>query len=323
MALLLEQSGGLLRWRRRSAKIMVVTWIFTTILLRHFYNSSLYSFMAKEKDSNDFPKSMEELLIREDIPLLSPASFLSELNWIFGREAETKMALRLIKFYMKILYKSSFIFGIDGVYEKSLHQASNGCPINTTYFTVNHNKTADRRIANDFSSDRNFKEKRFTQFAFMCEGNYEKSLKGGFIAQTGTNNRVVVPKQKPFLRVFNFWYAFPNFSTHSFYKFVGYFVQSGLHDLATSRYKILKQLQLLESLNYGRKLGISNGSLFSYLFLSQKQGDMDDDDNHKREHASAKVSEFVGTFILTGFMVGLSFMILIFEVGKSLFKEKK
>ncbi|CAL8092067.1 unnamed protein product [Orchesella dallaii] len=319
---LLVQGGELLRWiRGKWGKITITTWIFTTLFLRQFYNSSLYSFMAKEKESNDFPKSMEELLVRKDIPLLSPASFLSELSWIYARETDRGLALRLIKFYMKILPKSSFILGNHEMYIRALQQASNGSLVRSIKINFRAPRNQAKNRLSTPRIERSIKETRFNQFAVMCVGDCEMSLKGVFLGKTRLNNQIIVPKQRPFFRVFQFWHAFPNFATVSFSNFLAYFVQSGLHDLAIGRYKMLKQLKLLESLNYGRKLGMSNGSLFSYIFLSKKDEKVFN--SSLTEHASAKVSEFVGTFILTGFMFGLSLVILIFEVGKSMFKDSK
>ncbi|CAL8092076.1 unnamed protein product [Orchesella dallaii] len=308
---LLVQGGDLLRWiRRRWGKMIMTIWIFTTLFLRNFYNSSLYSFMAKEKEANDFPRSMEELLGQDDVPLLAPTSFLNELHWIYRRETDIdiKLALGLAKFYTKLVDKSFFL--LERKYIQSLQQASNASFINTWYFTVIRNQTENNRGIPD--AIRNSEEKRFTQFAAMCEGDCEMSLKGVFLGETMLNNRIIVPKQIPFFRTFKFWFAFPSFASLSFSKFLGYFVQSGLHDLATSRYKMLKQLQLLESLNCGRKLGMSNGSLFSYLFLSKNEGEVCE--SNTKEHAPAKVSEFVGSFIVVGCLFGLALVILIYEV---------
>ncbi|CAL8127817.1 unnamed protein product [Orchesella dallaii] len=73
---LLEQDAGY-GFRKGGfwAKTIVIGWMLSAILLRNFYNSSLYSMIAAEREPNDYPHTLQELLDDKDFEFLVPSGY--------------------------------------------------------------------------------------------------------------------------------------------------------------------------------------------------------------------------------------------------------
>ncbi|CAL8092251.1 unnamed protein product [Orchesella dallaii] len=123
-SILLEQDGGELKQSRFQAKVITMMWIFCTILLRQFYNSSLYSFITAEPKPTDLPQSVHEVLNRMDFDLLIPSSFIREMLQVFLKDEDSTLPLQLTKLYLNIIHKSYFINGL--LHIPTLRNASSG-----------------------------------------------------------------------------------------------------------------------------------------------------------------------------------------------------
>jgi len=86
-------------------------------------------------------------------------------------------------------------------------------------------------------------------------------------------------------------------------------VESGLFKLMISRYRKRKKLILLRELNKIMGMKMSNATLFNYVLLARKY-------QTTKEEVATKISAFVGTFVITGFMLSVATLLFVFETGK-------
>ncbi|CAL8128504.1 unnamed protein product [Orchesella dallaii] len=119
------------------------------------------------------------------------------------------------------------------------------------------------------SQDEVATQRKFSKVALMCEGDCDSKRNVALVNQKTMFQ--IVPKQEPFFKRFEFWtVASSNFATLRFRRFLGTFVHSGIYDFAINRYQMWQKFKLLVALNINENLGMSNGSLFSYIFLADK-----------------------------------------------------
>ncbi|CAL8128524.1 unnamed protein product [Orchesella dallaii] len=270
-SVLLEKEGGhQLKTRKGPQGIAMITvWIFSAIYLRHFYNSSLYSFMTSEQKPKDFPKSMDEVFERNDFDLILPYSFMrTKLSTLF-REQKANRAPQLVRLYRRLMNKSYFL--LDKVEVKTLQNVSDGKKAHVGFY-ISKDKNPITHPNPTFTW--NLGEKLFTKYATMCEEDCNRNRNLALVSQKKLHR--IEPQQTPFFRSFEYWTVRDsNFASLQFPKFLGSFVQSGIYALVINRYNTLQQLKLMQGLNAFRKLEMSNGSLFSYIFLAKMKLQMD------------------------------------------------
>ncbi|CAL8092247.1 unnamed protein product [Orchesella dallaii] len=304
----LEQDGGEFSGIRIQGKVITMTWIFCAILIRQFYNSSLYSFMTAEPKPTDLPQTMDEVFYRMDFDILIPSSFIRDLYTIFQMDEDSTLSPQLTKLYLKIIHKSYFMKG--WLHIPTLLNASNAkfaeiwqfpsprIPFNTS-----------KEIAEFAFSNRKNGKRKFSKFCVMCEENCEDKWNTAFFGQIKLHR--IVPKQRPFFRTTQFWILnHPNFATGGLSDFLGRIVQSGIHEFDMNNFTMLEHVQLLQSLNKFRQLGYSNGSLFSYVFLAEKK----EMHSAEKEISATNISALTGTFIIAAIMMGIAIIALLVEL---------
>ncbi|CAL8128807.1 unnamed protein product [Orchesella dallaii] len=298
VSILLGQScfEGALNRSKLCVKVLMIMWLLCADSLRNFYNSSLYSFMAAERVPNDFPRNMNQLLDRKDYDFLLTKYFSYELYFLL----QTKIPLQLENFYRKIFKKASFMkidYRIDQI--QTLRNATDGNNTEIQYFPPNHDRNC---IApNNFCLKEG--NKRFSKFAVLCRVNCERYWNVAFLGQKKMHR--INLNTMLFFRSFEFWFREVNaFASLRFSKFIGAFVESGLYDLSLGRYGMLNHVKLLHNLNHGRRLEMSNGSLFSYVLFKG------DERKEVEGEKSTKVSAFSGTFVITGGILALAIPVI-------------
>ncbi|CAL8130467.1 unnamed protein product [Orchesella dallaii] len=303
-SVLLEQDGDdQLRKVGRPGIFLMIISIFSAILLRQFYNSSLYTFMTAQTKSNDYPKNLGELLNRKNFDFILPDSFLTTLDKIASEDA-FNLPLKLEKIFVEILRKSKFV--IDGNLERALENASLGIK-SETFQMINEDKTVDRLATFLSNFDLKIESRKFSNFAILCKRSCDSEWNVVLFHQSRLE--MIVPKQEPFIREVQIWsQSYPSFSTVRFSVFLGSFVHSGLYDLGVQRFQMLEQLMAIRRFKYVHNRNISNGSLFSYIFLADKNTE----DENKEE--PTKLVAFKGTFILTSSVLFISTCIFVAEV---------
>ncbi|CAL8127808.1 unnamed protein product [Orchesella dallaii] len=137
---LFEQDEGY-RFRKGGfwAKIIVIGWILSSILLRNFYNSSLYSMIAAEREPNNYPHSLQELLGHKDFQFLvhDEACFdiwflLTDFQAAESSGYELNLPLQVAKLYASITLKASCMFPNENV--ETLQNVSIGNYARTYYY---------------------------------------------------------------------------------------------------------------------------------------------------------------------------------------------
>jgi len=160
--------------------------------------------------------------------------------------------------------------------------------------------------------------KRFNQFAVLCkQADCDSGWNAAFMGQTRFHRITSThSRQVPFFGIFTdleLWSApNANFAGISFAKFLGLFVQSGLYEKEVSHYQQFYKFERMKMLRlHFKSLGeVKNGSLFSYIFLANKNQDL----NSKDINGPNKLMAFRGISIVGGFMLGVSLIALIFEL---------
>jgi len=308
-ATLLEQSEERnLRVNWGWGKFLVVTWIFSTILLRNFYTSSLYSLLAAERVPTDFPSSMVEIIDSADYQLLMPLEICENILLKVGlfqyfEELKSKRNLpkELVLFYPKILRKSSCAAD-----EEVIQKAMQNGNVNVSYYLSKpHHPTSSLGVdVIDFIAA--FEERNFVKVGIACKHNCE----GNWNADREKPQHRIIPKQTPFYRIFEFWILYrPSFASNSFSAFLELLTQSGLHEFLVSQYRLWGQFEIQKRLGY-KYSGMNNGSLFSYVFLANRKRVEEED------MEPTTISVFRGTLILTSGMLSLAVLAFIFELWK-------
>jgi len=289
-----EQDGNIVSKSRLSLKAIMIIWIFSAIILRNFYNSSLYSFMATEKVPNDFPKSMGQLLKRNDFEFIMPYSFYNSLKKIRSISTVPKGYKKL---YLNIINKAFQIGSGMNLWNniRAVETISNGMPVEVFQY---------RQIE---SSRFVQLKKTFSRFAILCEEDCESEHNLGFFGQKILHQ--VRPIQQSFHTTSKLWRVEnPNFATFRLSNFLGSFSQSGLYELIMKRQNnLLKYLIVRDIMGYKTR-GMGNGSLFSYFFLGRFNSEFG-----KAETPTTTTALF-GNFILTGSFLLVALMVMLFEM---------
>ncbi|CAL8143276.1 unnamed protein product [Orchesella dallaii] len=311
-SVIMENDVDLLRKARFGGKIFLLQWILGGILLRNFYNSSLYSLMTAEHERKDFPRDIDELLNNySDLVLIGTESFLSESRLFLQNTSKLvikSLSPEIANLTSTVFHKSVFING--GLNHNNLQNVANGKEIAVTSFSKDSTKI-DSKIYLLTWSKKMDTNQTYTKFAVMCEGDCESNWNAALFGQTGFD-RIVPKQQRPFFKSIRFWFYGKNrFATSQFEKFFRGFVESGLFKLSTSRYRKLQRINVIRGQDGFQAMGISNGSLFSYVFLAQGIDEIN-------EIKPAKIPAFVGTFLITGGMLGLATAVLVLEILRKL-----
>ncbi|CAL8128937.1 unnamed protein product [Orchesella dallaii] len=316
MAVLTEQDGK--NYFKMGMTIPTI-WIFSAIFLRNLYNSTLYSFMTAEQEPTDFPKNIQETVDRNDFDLILSFSLSNQFNQIFYRLDHSKPTKQLTKLYIRIMAKSSFMLKVPEddvqVHIKTLQNAIKGDKTKILYYNLlKPYENVTPMLAYRQTNLPLEGEKVFSKFAVLCQdGDCEGKWNAAFFRQTKLHR--IVPKQIPFFRNVGIWTQdHSTIVTASFHKFLGRIVQSGLYELFIKRYRLLEKLKLLQSVTNGTKSEISNGSLFSYVFLAGNGRNGGEDYAFNIEAKSTKITAFTGTFFITGIMLSLALIIILLEM---------
>ncbi|CAL8128873.1 unnamed protein product [Orchesella dallaii] len=311
-AILLEQEVSHLVRAKNSlvgrTLTIILIWVFSALSLRIFYTSSLYSFMTAEREPKyDVPESMEKLLTREDFDLITPRIFYNELRWLSELD-QAKLPRRLEKFYIEILKKSSVMDDRSGPFTEVLKNATNGNYTNLRRYhpkkPLSDSVTLVDFIVNHFDGE--FEKKKFTKFAVMCYNDCDNSWNVALLLQNELHREV--SKQKPFFKSMKVWIQdYTSFGSVNFRKFLGWYVQSGLYQLAYNRGKMLIDLQYLLLMNKNAEVKMGNGSLFSYVVIMNKKK------LNVAEQKPTKLSALTGTFMLAIFMMSVALLLFLWE----------
>ncbi|CAL8068845.1 unnamed protein product [Orchesella dallaii] len=316
ISLLLDQGVYEIRHTRISGKLVIVLWLFSAILLTEFYNSSLYSFMAAEKEQNNFPKSMEETVNNKEYDIILPDSFYDELYFVFAGD-NAQVPKKLAKLYLRILEKA-FLLQPREVNDEflsiTIQNAVQGINTKGSYFPKSRFKPniTLAEFANNYFPDNI--ERKFSQFAVVCS----QDCTEGWTAPLLQQNRLlrVIPKQSAFFNYFQFWSRDRSFyTTIHFPKFLKIFVESGLYDSSIKRFSMLRHLMSLKLNSYRQNLRISDGRLYSYVVFGDKNSRL----MEVQEDDPAKISSFIGVFLLSGSIICVSLLVLIIEFCKPAF----
>jgi len=145
----------------------------------------------------------------------------------------------------------------------------------------------------------------FLKFGVLCERDCYGGI-GGF-SQTKLVHKIL---QQNFLKTFKFWYQLnKTFATDQFGTFLGSYTHSGLHELHLNMYRKFTNFQTRYSLETFSKVGLSNGSIFGCVYHQPKTIT-----NSDTKELPAKVTTFIGIFILSGNILLVSLVIFVCEV---------
>ncbi|CAL8112122.1 unnamed protein product [Orchesella dallaii] len=300
---ILEQDCSQFKGCGFPGKTIAMMWIFVAIFLRNFYNSSLYSYMTAEKGPTDFPNNLEQLIGRKDFDILLPIEFWNVyflLSTAHGPNKAYPEFKQITRFVYNALYMSEHLS------KEAIQNASLGNYAKVWHFPPNHSKHNSSELLNPIIPVKSYK--RLTKYAILCENDCEDHWNVPFFGIKGISR--IVPKQKPFLRTKQFWMLeFPTFATARFQTFFGFFVQSGLYELSINRFRQIQLLKRLQELSTEERLGLSDGRLFSYVFLADRL-------QSKQRERATKISALTGTFIIVSCMASAAFVVLLLELHK-------
>ncbi|CAL8127832.1 unnamed protein product [Orchesella dallaii] len=266
---ILEQDPYQLKKVGSRGTILVGLWLLSLFLIRQFYGSSLYSFMTTKNEPNDFPSDINETISRTDFDLLFFHDFKTKL---YLSNIARRLPRELFNFYLKILRRSYLIIYKHGKDFESdtLRNLSNGresLVYSDKYKSSYSNSTTIVDAMNLAAVERTEKYVKFDRFVVICEEGCMENP--GLLGQTRLIRKI--SNERPVLRSHQFWHQKePSSESFRFAKFLGSFVESGLYELEVQRFKKLSQVRRLKRFESSKKRGLSNGSLFSYVFLDVK-----------------------------------------------------
>ncbi|CAL8068591.1 unnamed protein product [Orchesella dallaii] len=239
-AVLFEQNDKLPFSCRQNRKALILLWVGSTVFIREFYSSSLYSLMTVEREPHNFPKTMKELLNRTDFELLSPKSFNEEVKVVFYQEYYSLLRKfynngpingsdlnsRVVQNYLNILYKSKFLNGTFDT--KTLSDVIRGKLMNVYRYVRKLSRTS--YVWSELERiPVKYEDRKFVKFAIICKGSCEKQWHLAAAVQKYFT-RIVSKKQTPFFIKYQFWIQDrPSFATFKFGAFLASFVESGLY----------------------------------------------------------------------------------------------
>ncbi|CAL8128517.1 unnamed protein product [Orchesella dallaii] len=305
-ATFVEQDGPqlTLRRRRHGGKVIVLVWMMVTILLRFFYTASLYSFMTAEMEPIDFPQTIEKAVQRDDFELLLTSSFSTELfSWFWLHPLNHLPQVR--NFYFGIITKA-FVMN----QELEIQTVKN---LSTRNFVkVMHyphvNRDAKTMVKFLTTSPLFQVEKTFSKFGTLCEGDCNSNSNVILVGQK-TFRRFIPDQISPLLQSFEVWtLRYTNFATLSFPNYFGSFVHSGLYEFSIQRYRLLSQVKNMQILNEYETLGMSNASLYSFVFLANQK------EVYIEKEEPTNISVLKGMLLIGTFMLSLALTVFLFEL---------
>ncbi|CAL8068849.1 unnamed protein product [Orchesella dallaii] len=193
----------------------------------------------------------------------------------------------------------------------AMQNASQGIATRLDYFPKSRFKVniALAEFAGNYFTE--IAERKFSQFAVDCSQDCTEAWNAPLLQQNRLKR--IIPKQSAFFNYFEFWRWDRSFyGTIHFPRFLSVFVEAGLYDLLRKRHKMFESLWSLKSNNYMQNLGISDGRLFSYVVF----GRLTDDLSENVEEGPAKVSSFIGIFLLNFFIVCGSLLVFASELWR-------
>ncbi|CAL8112351.1 unnamed protein product [Orchesella dallaii] len=215
---------------------LAIIWIFSAVFLCQFYASSLHSVVTftADKIPPNLPTTIEQLSGRDDFDILARKGFPYSLYIHFFAYWYKKENMRKLN-----SFNVTMTLNINGNFLKYKLQ-----PKNVT----------------------------FRQFAALQETYMENVVENERLIFGHTKLQSVIPKpQKVFYKRNHLWtQRFPNFATFHLVKFLGAFVQSGLHDWELIKFQKVERWRDWKKLNGKSELGISNGQLFSQIFMTER-----------------------------------------------------
>ncbi|CAL8130389.1 unnamed protein product [Orchesella dallaii] len=303
LSILLEQDIFSLNIRKLQTHVILTIFIFSGIVFRQFYCSCLYSFMVTEPRPTDYPNNMGELINNTDFGIIIPVAFWIEINYIFWTEIpkeNPKFALQL----ENIVLNSYFMIQDEEI--QTLYNVSSRSLVTVSVYTPTI-YTEGMKLATCWAVSDGI-TRFLDRFAVICDENCDGYWKLPFLGQTDWFR--ASEKGMRFFTANRLWTQhYPNFATHSFSKFLGLLVESGLHGLESRRYRIRRQYEITKGLKNLQRLGIDNGSLFSYLMLGNEVKRLG-----ASTEESTKVSALIGTFLITSVVLGIGCIIFGLEI---------
>ncbi|CAL8128321.1 unnamed protein product [Orchesella dallaii] len=307
-SIVVSQDAGNIRGNQPGRTLIIMIWIFSAFLLREAYNSSLYSFMTAEKGSKSFPKSIEELLDRNDFHLILPLSFHDEVMFVLYRWNIDELPISIATFYMKILMRGSFMK--RSFYKETLETVSRGGSCDMLQYPNSVNQSY--KVTDWLDSLFGLRSVNVTtkKFAVLCEGQCDTQWNIALIGKPDLEH--IKPTQNPFFRSFKFWtIGYPSFLSFRFTKFLNPFVESGIHELVMSRYSLLEKVNLIKTSQNMVQLRMKcNFSIVSYALFANGHRDLDNEIQEK----PTKIKALTGTFLVTGVMIGIALALVMFEL---------
>ncbi|CAL8128514.1 unnamed protein product [Orchesella dallaii] len=307
-ATLIEQDGPdlTLKRSRLGGKSILLIWMLVAILLRLFYTASLYSFMTAEMKPNDFPQTIQEVVKRDDFDLLLTSSFFSELySWFWFHLANHSPQGRNL--YFGIISKA-FVMNRELETQTMKNLSTRNSVKVMRYRNVNRYAKTSR----DFfmTSPLSYVEKSLSKFATLCEGDCNSNSNVGLVGQNAFH-RIIPDQSSVLLQSIEFWtLRYTNFATLSFPNYFGSFVHSGLYDFSIQCHRLNKQFKNMQELNKFGTLGMSNASLYSFVFLANQK------EVFVEEEKPTKISVLKGTLLIGTFMFSSALIAFLCEWRK-------
>ncbi|CAL8128337.1 unnamed protein product [Orchesella dallaii] len=294
-SILVSQDANQKTSKRLAGTILIITWVFSSFLLREAYNSSLYSFMTSKQKHENFPQDMAELLSRNDFDLILPISFRDEIIFSFFIQDTSKLSKSLATFYLKILTRAYFM--TRGFYQQTLENISNGNPSQMWHYP----STTWQNYIDwlDIELEPKMEIVTTKKFAVVCIRHCAVKWNIALIGKPGLS--CIKPKQNAFFTTNEFWtLSYPIFSTFTISKFLGPFVESGIYEWQMHRQRVVEQVKLLKSADNLKNLIIAtNYSMVDFVLHGSKKKNP----VHTEEATPTKISALTGTLMLTGFMM--------------------
>ncbi|CAL8112357.1 unnamed protein product [Orchesella dallaii] len=253
---------------------VAIIWIFSAVFLCQFYASSLHSVVTFTADKIPpyLPTTIEQLSNRDDFDILARKGFshnfyIQFLAYWYKKEAY--LPNKTEEVYTKIVLKSSYVG--NWYFRKTLRNIAEGKYEHVQFVQRDHDPK-HKPLGNLLKYKLQTKNVTFRQFAALQETYMENVIENERLIFGHTKLQSVIPKpQKVFYKAIYLWtQRFPNFATFHLVKFLGSFVQSGLHDRELIIYQKVERWRDWKKLNRKSELGISNGQLFSQIFMIER-----------------------------------------------------
>ncbi|CAL8132822.1 unnamed protein product [Orchesella dallaii] len=308
LSILLEQDPYIQsKMNKIQSHVVVLVFIFSAIALRQFYLSCLYSFIVMEPQATDYPKTIREVLNRTEFEIFTPITFWYEIEPLFWTEfpkSNRELAMLfenivLRSFFMKERTELQTLYNVSArkafeIYKYTSWSWSQGWKLVTVWGAMSVEKISST----------------FSRFAVVCNENCDGYWKLPFLGQTQWYR--VSEMEMRFLSTHQFWSQMcANFATLKFSRFLGRFVDSGLHGWVSRRYNVQMRYEMTRT-NGLRNLdqaGIYNGSLWSYLMLGNDVRRL-----VTTEEEATKASALIGILVIMTMVLMFGIIVLGLEI---------